>query len=74
MNVSGYESGTRWVEDGNGIVSVALDNANVVYYVEVWTAGSYDLRVHYLPAEAADKNMDGFGDGMDNCEMDFNPA
>ena len=70
------ESGSRWLGDANGILSIHISNASLDHHfiVRVATVGFYDLFLNFLVAGAADEDSDGFGDGSDNCPARPNPA
>ena len=74
--LSQAESGSRWLEDENGILSIHISNASLDHHfiVRVATAGFYELFLNFLVAGAMDEDSDGFGDGADNCPALRNPA
>ena len=74
--LSQAESGSRWLGDENGILSIHISNASLDHHfiVRVATTGFYELFLNFLVAGATDEDSDGFGDGADNCPASPNPA
>ena len=74
--LSQAESGSRWLGDENGILSIHISNASLDHHfiVTVATTGFYELFLNFLVAGAMDEDLDGFGDGADNCPASPNPA
>ena len=71
-----FESGSRWLGDANGILSIHITNASLDHHfiVRIATTGFYELFLNFLVAGAVDEDSDGFGDGADNCPALPNPA